>query len=113
MLSVVGCQVCGINMRNATHKHAVTVLRQCGNNLTIKVQYNPESELFICHMVTVCTSLHSHMAMVCISPHSELVTVCMSPHSHIVMVCLSLHSDLVSLYITAQSHGDGLYFIAR
>lgn len=37
-------QVCGINMRNATHEHAVTVLRQCGDNLTMKVQYNPESE---------------------------------------------------------------------
>ena len=31
-------------MRNATHEHAVTVLRQCGNNLSMKVQYNPESE---------------------------------------------------------------------
>jgi hypothetical protein len=38
-------QVCGINMRNATHEHAVTVLRQCGDNLTMKVQYNPESKL--------------------------------------------------------------------
>lgn len=35
-------EVCGINMRNATHEHAVTVLRQCGDNLTMKVQYNPE-----------------------------------------------------------------------
>ncbi|XP_076455476.1 disks large homolog 5-like isoform X2 [Babylonia areolata] len=35
-------EVCGINMRNATHEHAVTVLRQCGENLSMKVQYNPE-----------------------------------------------------------------------
>ncbi|KAK0049149.1 disks large 5-like isoform X1 [Biomphalaria pfeifferi] len=35
-------EVCGINMRNANYEHAVTVLRQCGDNLTIKVQYNPE-----------------------------------------------------------------------
>ncbi|KAK7112713.1 hypothetical protein V1264_012124 [Littorina saxatilis] len=35
-------EVCGINMRNATHEHAVTVLRQCGDNLSMKVQYNPE-----------------------------------------------------------------------
>ncbi|KAH9494414.1 Disks large 5 [Bulinus truncatus] len=35
-------EVCGINMRNANYDHAVTVLRQCGDNLIIKVQYNPE-----------------------------------------------------------------------
>ncbi|KAL8565502.1 hypothetical protein ACOMHN_049478 [Nucella lapillus] len=35
-------EVCGINMRNATHEHAATVLRQCGDNLSMKVQYNPE-----------------------------------------------------------------------
>ncbi|CAL1527985.1 unnamed protein product [Lymnaea stagnalis] len=35
-------EVCGINMRNANYEHAVTVLRQCGDNLTMKVQYNPE-----------------------------------------------------------------------
>ncbi|XP_055954932.1 disks large homolog 5 [Patella vulgata] len=42
---VVGDQlleVCGINMRNATYEHAVTVLRQCGNNLTMKVDFNPD-----------------------------------------------------------------------
>ncbi|KAK7500983.1 hypothetical protein BaRGS_00007863 [Batillaria attramentaria] len=38
-------EVCGINMRNASHEHAVTVLRQCGDNLTMKVQYNPEKYL--------------------------------------------------------------------
>ncbi|XP_012942925.1 disks large homolog 5 [Aplysia californica] len=35
-------EVCGINMRNANYDHATTVLRQCGDNLTMKVQYNPE-----------------------------------------------------------------------
>ncbi|KAK3761794.1 hypothetical protein RRG08_010119 [Elysia crispata] len=35
-------EVCGINMRNANYEHAVTVLRQCDDNLTMKVQYNPE-----------------------------------------------------------------------
>ncbi|RUS73670.1 hypothetical protein EGW08_018576, partial [Elysia chlorotica] len=35
-------EVCGINMRNANYEHAVTVLRQCDDNLTMKVQYNPD-----------------------------------------------------------------------
>ncbi|XP_076459748.1 disks large homolog 5-like [Babylonia areolata] len=35
-------EVCGINMRNATHEHAVTVLRQCRDNIRMKVQFNPE-----------------------------------------------------------------------
>ncbi|XP_041362513.1 disks large homolog 5-like [Gigantopelta aegis] len=35
-------EVCGINMRNATFDNALTVLRQCGDNLSMKVQFNPE-----------------------------------------------------------------------
>ncbi|KAL3877008.1 hypothetical protein ACJMK2_034768 [Sinanodonta woodiana] len=35
-------EVCGINMRNATHDLAARVLQQCGNNLTMLVQYNPQ-----------------------------------------------------------------------
>ncbi|XP_034934534.1 disks large homolog 5 isoform X2 [Chelonus insularis] len=34
-------EVCGINMRNATYEHAAHVLRQCGNSITMLVQYNP------------------------------------------------------------------------
>ena len=37
-------QVCGINMRNATYQLAANVLRQCGNSVTMLVQYNPESK---------------------------------------------------------------------
>lgn len=32
-------EVCGINMRNATYNLAANVLRQCGNSITMLVQY--------------------------------------------------------------------------
>jgi len=35
-------EVCGINMRSATYQLAANVLRQCGNSITMLVQYNPE-----------------------------------------------------------------------
>lgn len=35
-------EVCGINMRNATYNLAANVLRQCGNSITMLVQYSPE-----------------------------------------------------------------------
>ncbi|XP_036224350.2 disks large homolog 5 [Bactrocera oleae] len=35
-------EVCGINMRSATNDIAANVLRQCGNSITMLVQYNPE-----------------------------------------------------------------------
>ncbi|XP_055386294.1 disks large homolog 5 [Condylostylus longicornis] len=35
-------EVCGINMRQATSEMAAQVLRQCGNSITMLVQYNPE-----------------------------------------------------------------------
>lgn len=35
-------EVCGINMRNATYNLAASVLRQCGNSITMLVQYSPE-----------------------------------------------------------------------
>lgn len=35
-------EVCGINMRSATYIHAANVLRQCGNSITMLVQYSPE-----------------------------------------------------------------------
>lgn len=37
-------EVCGLNMRSATYDLAASVLRQCGNTLTMLVQYNPDSE---------------------------------------------------------------------
>lgn len=37
-------EVCGLNMRSATNDIAANVLRQCGNSITMLVQYNPESE---------------------------------------------------------------------
>lgn len=47
--SQVGLQVgdqllefCGINMRSATYDQAAKFLRQCGNSITMLVQYNPE-----------------------------------------------------------------------
>ncbi len=47
--SQVGLQVgdqllefCGINMRSATYDLAAKFLRQCGNSITMLVQYNPE-----------------------------------------------------------------------
>lgn len=36
-------EVCGINMRNATYDLAANVLRQCGNSITMLVQYSPDS----------------------------------------------------------------------
>lgn len=39
-------EVCGINMRNATYNLAANVLRQCGNSITMLVQYSPDSESF-------------------------------------------------------------------
>lgn len=35
-------EVCGINMRSATYKLAANVLRQCGNSITMLVQYSPD-----------------------------------------------------------------------
>ncbi|GBP27676.1 Disks large homolog 5 [Eumeta japonica] len=35
-------EVCGINMRSATYSLAASVLRQCGNSITMLVQYSPE-----------------------------------------------------------------------
>lgn len=47
--SQVGLQIgdqllefCGINMRSATYELAAKILRQCGNSITMLVQYNPE-----------------------------------------------------------------------
>lgn len=37
-------EVCGINMRNATYNLAANVLRQCGNSITMLVQYSPDSK---------------------------------------------------------------------
>lgn len=37
-------EVCGINMRNATYDLAANVLRQCGNSITMLVQYSPDSK---------------------------------------------------------------------
>lgn len=39
-------EVCGINMRSATYQLAANVLRQCGNSITMLVQYSPESEYY-------------------------------------------------------------------
>lgn len=33
-------------MRSATYDLAVNVLRQCGNSITMLVQYSPESKYF-------------------------------------------------------------------
>ncbi|XP_050531919.1 disks large homolog 5 [Daktulosphaira vitifoliae] len=35
-------EVCGINMRSATYQLAANVLRQCGNSITMLVQYSPD-----------------------------------------------------------------------
>lgn len=37
-------EVCGINLRSATYKLAASVLQQCGNSITMLVQYNPDSK---------------------------------------------------------------------
>jgi len=34
-------EVCGINMRSATYELAACVLHQCGDSITMLVQYNP------------------------------------------------------------------------
>lgn len=39
-------EVCGINMRSATYQLAANVLRQCGNSITMLVQYSPDSKFF-------------------------------------------------------------------
>lgn len=35
-------EICGINMRSANKEAAANVLRQCGQTVTMKVQYNPD-----------------------------------------------------------------------
>ena len=35
-------EICGINMRNATYTLAANVLRQCGDNIRMLVQYQPD-----------------------------------------------------------------------
>lgn len=40
-------EVCGINMRKATYQLAANVLRQCGNSITMLVQYSPDSKYTI------------------------------------------------------------------
>lgn len=42
-------EVCGINMRSATYQLAANVLRQCGNSITMLVQYSPDSEYSVFH----------------------------------------------------------------
>lgn len=37
-------EVCGINMRDANHKIAAKILRQCGNTMTMLAQYCPDSK---------------------------------------------------------------------
>ena len=37
-------EVCGINMRSATYQLAANVLRQCGNSITMLVQFSPDSK---------------------------------------------------------------------
>lgn len=37
-------EVCGINMRNAPHEWAERVLGNCGDSITMHVQYNPHSK---------------------------------------------------------------------
>ncbi|XP_022916732.2 disks large homolog 5 isoform X1 [Onthophagus taurus] len=39
-------EVCGINMRSATYALAANVLRQCGNSITMLVQYSPDKFSF-------------------------------------------------------------------
>lgn len=46
-------EVCGINMRAATYEGASRVLRQCGNPITMLVQYSPESKKKT-HLVFSC-----------------------------------------------------------
>lgn len=38
-------EVCGVNLRQATYNLAASVLQQCGNSITMLVQYNPESKI--------------------------------------------------------------------
>lgn len=47
-------EVCGINMRDATHKIAAKILRQCGNAMTMLVQYCPESKSHRFNFSTNC-----------------------------------------------------------
>lgn len=49
-------EVCGINMRNATYNLAANVLMQCGNSITLLVQYSPEKfhEVSLCNYNISC-----------------------------------------------------------
>ncbi|KAG1674896.1 Disks large 5 [Nymphon striatum] len=44
-------EVCGINMRSATYQLAASVLRQCGDSITMLVQYNPDSKFSLKHFL--------------------------------------------------------------
>ncbi|XP_059176195.1 disks large homolog 5-like isoform X2 [Physella acuta] len=70
-------EVCGINMRNANYEHAVTVLRQCGDNLTMKVQYNPEKYTDHQDVSSSATSINSSSMA---PPHSATPSRQASPN---------------------------------
>lgn len=56
-------------MRNATYDLAARVLQQCGNNLTMLVQFNPESKSAYCfHILTIIVLL----LFFCFCDHQDL-----------------------------------------
>lgn len=73
-------EVCGINMRSATYDLAASVLRQCGNSITMLVQYSPDSEYCCC------------------SPSLDLNCPFLLMHD-LIKLLLSLINTLLNLYI--------------
>lgn len=48
-------QVNGIDLREANHEQAASVLKGAGNDVEIVAQYKPEGTCNVCFMVIVCT----------------------------------------------------------
>nr|CAD7452581.1 unnamed protein product [Timema tahoe] len=69
-------EVCGINMRSATYQLAANVLRQCGNSITMLVQYSPDSERVENHFGETTLSIpkqdkNPNLLVICILVPSE------------------------------------------
>ncbi|KAL4154064.1 hypothetical protein QTP88_001897 [Uroleucon formosanum] len=60
-------EVCGINLRSATYELATNVLKQCGNSVTILVQYNPDKYHEL-KAVNISTSSYLKTPTPCNSP---------------------------------------------
>lgn len=93
--------VCGINMRNCTYNQAERVLGQCGNSITMHVQYNPDSKysrifkrahfrfaeklIIIVRFLSQNTTLFSEAIAVLPAAKTEADQILIPVHQHLVI----------------------------